>query len=377
MKTKFTTILFLIVGAFFISSSCYSQDLIILKNGDMIKSKVLQVSDSQIEYKKWDNLKGPIYSKSKSEVFMIKYQNGTKDVFKSSEPAVSSSNANNQTKEELKKKQAVSRLESYLGTKIQDPIKMTYFQKTNGEMRNYFGQTTYTINFNVTIEFLSDGWKKGNGLVGYWQNFYVYSTKPNLYASGQQYMYGLKLYPKGTELELGCEAQMVETDNGFEVKSLKIKTIQQFVEVYSNKATSSNQGSEGTAKQNKNSETEKEANPYYSEKDVSIVRGILDFSKIPATNKFYFVGNFTSGRKAKNRIKLEKSPKYDDIFFADIQMGKKNDVKVTFMYYQGILFYHGGNGLVIIRKIQHGIGYKYITLKPFSPEREIIYSRQL
>jgi len=373
MKTKLTTILFLIAAVFFITSSCYSQDLIILRNGDMIKSKVLQVSVSQVKYKKWDNLKGPIYTEPKPNVFMIKYQNGTTDVFKSQEPANSSNTA--QTKEELKKKEAVSRLESYLRTKIQAPIKMTHFQKTNGEMLNIFGQATYTINFNVTIEFLSDGWKKGNGLVGYWQNFYVYSTKPNLYASGQQYMYGIKFYPKGTELSLGCVADMVETDNGFEVKSIKIKTIQNLVVAYQNKAAGSSENNKGTAKQNKHSEDEKTANPFYSEKDLSIVGKIIDFNKTESTNKFYYSGEFITGSLFKNKIRFEKSPKYDNIFYGYIQKGRKQ-TKAVFMYYHGILFYHGGNGLLIIRKLGKGIGYKYFTLSPLSSEKEVYYYRK-
>jgi hypothetical protein len=56
-------------------------DVIILKNGKEIESKVLEVSPSEIKYKKIDNLEGPLFTINKSDVFMIKYQNGSKDVF--------------------------------------------------------------------------------------------------------------------------------------------------------------------------------------------------------------------------------------------------------------------------------------------------------
>jgi hypothetical protein len=56
-------------------------DYILLKNGEEIGGKVLEVGSTEIKYKKCDNPDGPTYTVNKSEVFMIKYQNGTKDVF--------------------------------------------------------------------------------------------------------------------------------------------------------------------------------------------------------------------------------------------------------------------------------------------------------
>lgn len=87
----------------FIINICYSQDIIIFKSGDEIKSKVLEVAPELIKYKKWENQNGPIYSSAKTDIFMIKYANGTKEVFK---PAATSNptqiNATNSTKEQTK-----------------------------------------------------------------------------------------------------------------------------------------------------------------------------------------------------------------------------------------------------------------------------------
>jgi hypothetical protein len=58
----------------------FGQDIIVLKNGNEIKSKVLEMNDKEVKYKKFDNLDGPTISIFKAEIFMIKYQNGTKDV---------------------------------------------------------------------------------------------------------------------------------------------------------------------------------------------------------------------------------------------------------------------------------------------------------
>lgn len=59
-------------------------DLIIFKNGDELKVKVIEVGIREIKYKNCDNLDGPIFSKRKSEVFMIKYPNGTSTVIEKS-----------------------------------------------------------------------------------------------------------------------------------------------------------------------------------------------------------------------------------------------------------------------------------------------------
>ena len=58
------------------------QDIIIKKNADEIKAKVVEVGIDNIKYKKFDNLEGPTYVIPKYELFMIRYENGTKDVFK-------------------------------------------------------------------------------------------------------------------------------------------------------------------------------------------------------------------------------------------------------------------------------------------------------
>jgi len=67
----------------------FSQDIIVLKNGDEIKSKVLEINDKDIKYKKFDNLDGPTIATLKSDIFMIKYQNGTREVINTNTSAKS------------------------------------------------------------------------------------------------------------------------------------------------------------------------------------------------------------------------------------------------------------------------------------------------
>jgi hypothetical protein len=64
-------ILFLLI---FPGLSIKGQDIIVKRNGEEIKSKVEQVLDTEIKYRKAENPAGPVYSVKKAEVFMIKYE---------------------------------------------------------------------------------------------------------------------------------------------------------------------------------------------------------------------------------------------------------------------------------------------------------------
>ena len=66
-----------------ITANLFSQDVIILSNGNEIEAKIVKVGSSEIEYKKWSNQDGPTYTEQTNNIFMIKYQNGEKDIFHS------------------------------------------------------------------------------------------------------------------------------------------------------------------------------------------------------------------------------------------------------------------------------------------------------
>jgi hypothetical protein len=86
MKKITKTVLFIAL-IFVCSNFSYSQDMITKKTGEDITAKVLEVTTSEIKYKKFDNLDGPTFSILKSEVLIIRYKNGTKDVFNIVTPA--------------------------------------------------------------------------------------------------------------------------------------------------------------------------------------------------------------------------------------------------------------------------------------------------
>jgi len=78
MKNLFMLTVVILFG---INNMAYSQDLILLKNGEEIKAVVNEVALDVIKYKKFENPDGPTYSIEKKSVFMITYKNGSKDIF--------------------------------------------------------------------------------------------------------------------------------------------------------------------------------------------------------------------------------------------------------------------------------------------------------
>jgi len=60
----------------------FGQDRIILMDSTEILSRVLEVNEKNVRYRKYTNLEGPIYSKLKREIDKIIYKNGNEDSFK-------------------------------------------------------------------------------------------------------------------------------------------------------------------------------------------------------------------------------------------------------------------------------------------------------
>lgn len=53
-----------------------AQDVIVKKDGSTIQSKVMEINETEIKYKKWSNQDGPLYSIKRIAVDSIYYQNG-------------------------------------------------------------------------------------------------------------------------------------------------------------------------------------------------------------------------------------------------------------------------------------------------------------
>lgn len=70
----------------FFVATIYSQDIIVKKDGSIIKAKITDVEEENVKYKKFENPDGPSYTVTKANIISITYANGEVEKFSSSEP---------------------------------------------------------------------------------------------------------------------------------------------------------------------------------------------------------------------------------------------------------------------------------------------------
>lgn len=73
--------IFPLIICMFVAISCFAEDIIVMRSGDIVKANVLEIGQSEIKYKKATNPNGPTYTINKSEVLSINYENGESDKF--------------------------------------------------------------------------------------------------------------------------------------------------------------------------------------------------------------------------------------------------------------------------------------------------------
>lgn len=59
----------------------FADDIIVMRNGDVVNAKVLEISTSEIKYKKASRPDGPLYTVEKADVLAINYEDGEKETF--------------------------------------------------------------------------------------------------------------------------------------------------------------------------------------------------------------------------------------------------------------------------------------------------------
>lgn len=71
------------------SYSAFAQDIITKKDGTDIQAKILEVTTSEVKYKKFSNPDGPVFYIPKSDILIVRYENGENEIFQDSqEPLV-------------------------------------------------------------------------------------------------------------------------------------------------------------------------------------------------------------------------------------------------------------------------------------------------
>lgn len=79
--------------------SAFGQDVIVKKDGSTVKAKVVEVTQTEIMYKKHSNQNGPLYHLAKSDVFSINYENGEVEKYESN---INSANGQKNSNDEVK-----------------------------------------------------------------------------------------------------------------------------------------------------------------------------------------------------------------------------------------------------------------------------------
>lgn len=80
---KFLVVIFIFVSCQLVTA----QDTILKYNGDLVFGKVLEITSTEIKYKRFNFLEGPTYIDRKSDIKLIKYSNGFEEEFPYQAPA--------------------------------------------------------------------------------------------------------------------------------------------------------------------------------------------------------------------------------------------------------------------------------------------------
>ena len=64
-----------------VTGRAFAQDVIVMKDQSTVISKVLEITSTEIKYKKWSNQDGPTYTIDRTDVVCINYENGEVEKF--------------------------------------------------------------------------------------------------------------------------------------------------------------------------------------------------------------------------------------------------------------------------------------------------------
>ena len=181
IKIVMVVLLFLVVGKF----SVNAQDLIILRNGNVIEAIVVELSTSEIRYRNYDHLDGPIIVIPTINVISIRYENGRLEFFNTTPTADVTENNNI--------------------TSAMDPDKLTFGINIDPSGFALYGPsvsiefTKGKLNTQIDIRFPSLGLlNNGTGVFGVGLGFnYFHHTRTGGFYLGGMYEYSHFIVSRG------------------------------------------------------------------------------------------------------------------------------------------------------------------------------------
>jgi hypothetical protein len=172
------SVAFLLAGIFYANA----QDLLILKDGNTIEAKVLEISPTEIRYKRFDHLDGPTIVVLAENVLSIRYENGRTEIINAvthpatTIPNISTQPTTVQTVNQPNRNPRLNTIGATLGYQgvsafgftlngTVSPANYTFFDFNLGLGFNSFAFNG-RINFNAFVPFKSGGWYAGIGIGG-------------------------------------------------------------------------------------------------------------------------------------------------------------------------------------------------------------------
>ena len=141
------------------SFSLNAQDILVRKGGEIENVKVLEVSPTEVKFKKSNNPDGPIFIEKRSSLYSIKYQNGEVQTF---EDSISQSERMSIYKEYGKKKKYTHEAVLYIGWGLGAGYQ---FRR---EFNQYIGWNIASISYVTDLVNFGDNlFNIGTGVRGY------------------------------------------------------------------------------------------------------------------------------------------------------------------------------------------------------------------
>jgi len=184
MKPIFIAIFLFVIVVF----SANAQDLIILRDGNTIEALVIEISSTEIRYKRFNHLDGPTIVIQVANVLSIRYANGTTEIFNApAQPVTTTPGVPTQSVAVQEEKQFDSHLRlnslglslGYLGVSnfgfslsgTVSPANYTFFDFNLG-----LGFSNFSLNgsaaFGGFVPFSIGGWYGGLGIGGGMYQFF-------------------------------------------------------------------------------------------------------------------------------------------------------------------------------------------------------------
>ncbi len=176
----------LLLIALFISNTIYSQDILIKKSGEEIKTKVIEITNDVIKYKEFDFLDGPLRNMAISDVFMIIYANGKREHFSEIKPVPTSEVVSEIPSKYTIDDQTNNTKGNFQKWILKNNPKQAYFSLATGYGNSYGGlglRLQYVTGGKVRLGF--------HGGAGYFPNWYEDTF---LYSGGIKFFFWHQLY---------------------------------------------------------------------------------------------------------------------------------------------------------------------------------------